>query len=837
MAHDLIAKPRRPVWTTGNSDDSDDDEDAEFAEKCQQPKEDAVDGGIQSEKSSPNEIFSTVPGEKYFHRENTSAEPDVKVFTSSATFRSSSDSEESGNQSNEELCPELLNQKEVDKLSARFRHGSRHSIVDSFCLYKSNQSKSKGAGDYVEHVILTPNKLETLRKKRSVSTPNLSPKVSTDCSKDLDFGKPSTKPGHVFREWIDSHAVSAKRSLLPPTPYDAKQLSSVKNTAQETPFQAKHRSYRKQVDKENAAPQIKLPLQEKHGSLLPHKSAFGQNLRNTRTFAPSPAPHVPGIFHGQEHFRTPSQPSRNYSASRPFLFMASGTKGLPSSSFIGASPPMGVEINGHFYVGMKFIGRGGSCKVYEATDSNGLCVAIKVVDLQGLEPEFAAEHRNEVMILSKLQHSSRIVKLIEYELKEQENILYVVLERGELDFGVYLQQSKGKLHRLEIKYLWWQMLSAVKEIHAAGIIHSDLKPGNFLMVFGKLKLIDFGIASSLRPDVTKVTRLGKAGTYNFISPEAISEVAYDGDGEAAIKIGIKSDVWSLGCILYLMVFGMPPFGHIVKISDKEKAICNPNHLIPIPPSGKSCESDVADVLRLLENCLLEALNNALSANVIGEVKISARIESYSCKMVGPDKHLYKRMISEGSPRDLQALSPPASATFISSSPGTRQHHASGDSGSASEDNACGGVLCDAISKRTLCYLKATLNASFSPDYDFSEAKSEEFSREPSPSFVMSSVDTTMNATMAAVYCPIRDAVWNAIDREIQMSDCEVYSYNPDLCSDPFGEEGCLWSFNYFFYNRKLKRVLFFACRAHSPSNNEFFDGVDVDEMDDFMLEN
>lgn len=40
-----------------------------------------------------------------------------------------------------------------------------------------------------------------------------------------------------------------------------------------------------------------------------------------------------------------------------------------------------------------------------------------------------------------------------------------------------------------------------------------------------------------------------------------------------------------------------------------------------------------------------------------------------------------------------------------------------------------------------------------------------------------------------------------------------YSYNPDLNSDPFGEDGCLWSFNYFFYNKKLKRIVFLSCRA------------------------
>ena len=46
----------------------------------------------------------------------------------------------------------------------------------------------------------------------------------------------------------------------------------------------------------------------------------------------------------------------------------------------------------------------------------------------------------------------------------------------------------------------------------------------------------------------------------------------------------------------------------------------------------------------------------------------------------------------------------------------------------------------------------------------------------------------------------------------------MYSYNPDLASDPYGDAGCLWSFNFFFYNQKLKRILFFTCQARSRMN-------------------
>lgn len=56
-----------------------------------------------------------------------------------------------------------------------------------------------------------------------------------------------------------------------------------------------------------------------------------------------------------------------------------------------------------------------------------------------------------------------------------------------------------------------------------------------------------------------------------------------------------------------------------------------------------------------------------------------------------------------------------------------------------------------------------------------------------------------------------------MDEEICLAECDIYSYNPDLDSDPFGEDGSLWSFNYFFYNKRLKRIVFFSCRSISGS--------------------
>ncbi|XP_038248780.1 repressor of RNA polymerase III transcription MAF1 homolog isoform X2 [Dermochelys coriacea] len=128
-----------------------------------------------------------------------------------------------------------------------------------------------------------------------------------------------------------------------------------------------------------------------------------------------------------------------------------------------------------------------------------------------------------------------------------------------------------------------------------------------------------------------------------------------------------------------------------------------------------------------------------------------------------------------------------------------------------------GPLSDKCSRKTLFYLIATLNESFRPDYDFSAAKSHEFSREPSLNWVVNAVNCSLFSAVREDFKALKPHLWDAVDEEICLSECDIYSYNPDLDSDPFGEEGSLWSFNYFFYNKRLKRIVFFTCRSISGS--------------------
>ena len=109
-----------------------------------------------------------------------------------------------------------------------------------------------------------------------------------------------------------------------------------------------------------------------------------------------------------------------------------------------------------------------------------------------------------------------------------------------------------------------------RDVHNTNILHADIKPGNFLLVAGELKLIDFGLAMELVPGQEFVQKKYLLGTKDYMSPEVYAgyviengeidrEATAQGEGVRYTK---KVDIWALGIILYQIVYSNLPFSNV-----------------------------------------------------------------------------------------------------------------------------------------------------------------------------------------------------------------------------------------------------------------------------------
>eukprot|EP00510_Aplanochytrium_minuta_P002063 CAMPEP_0184022432 /NCGR_PEP_ID=MMETSP0954-20121128/10600_1 /TAXON_ID=627963 /ORGANISM="Aplanochytrium sp, Strain PBS07" /LENGTH=607 /DNA_ID=CAMNT_0026304801 /DNA_START=199 /DNA_END=2022 /DNA_ORIENTATION=- len=258
------------------------------------------------------------------------------------------------------------------------------------------------------------------------------------------------------------------------------------------------------------------------------------------------------------------------------------------------------QVNGNEYLRLAVIGRGGSSKVFKVLaleENEPKIYALKRIKLNKVEHNTISCFKNEIRLMESLHGQPNIIQIIDSEVNIAKQVIYVIMEFGEIDLNKRLTQKRkeniddtelgvamvGNLSVNFIRLIWVDMLQAVYAVHEKRIVHGDLKPANFLFVKGVLKLIDFGIAKEIANDTVNIVRDTQVGTINFMSPEAIvgNGQANRSKAEGDLKLGRESDVWSLGCILYQMIYGHPPFHHL-KIFEKLRAIPDPKYEIPYP---------------------------------------------------------------------------------------------------------------------------------------------------------------------------------------------------------------------------------------------------------------
>jgi serine/threonine-protein kinase TTK/MPS1 len=258
-----------------------------------------------------------------------------------------------------------------------------------------------------------------------------------------------------------------------------------------------------------------------------------------------------------------------------------------------------IYVRGKKYYTLGTIGSGRGSEIFKVTDYDGNFYALKRVHI-GMEDSgyLRQSYENEIELLRVLASEDRIIHLIDSEITGSEVLM--VLELGDTDLSQIIRaDNRAAINLHYIRHTWKQILRAVKAIHEQKIIHGDLKPSNFVLVQGTIKLIDFGIAKMLHDDSTstnfKPEQLARS-SFRYRAPEKLCRV----EGAAVpVKVGRAADVWSLGCILYELVYGKSPFPE--SVNQFREAATNPAYDIAFQRLSNSHDFDC--LVDVMERCL------------------------------------------------------------------------------------------------------------------------------------------------------------------------------------------------------------------------------------------
>ena len=209
-----------------------------------------------------------------------------------------------------------------------------------------------------------------------------------------------------------------------------------------------------------------------------------------------------------------------------------------------------IGSNGRYRI-QDVIGEGGMGVVYEAHDVQvDRQVAIKLVRRECLtDSKFVTRFRRELEVTSQLRHPSTIRVYEHGETDDGRPYMVMELLTGQ---SLAERLEQGRIPEFQALQFARQIAESLSEAHEHGIFHRDLKPDNIFIetvgVTTVIKVLDFGIAGGL--DALKLTRAGEVfGTPQYMSPEQCNGTDLDH----------RTDIYSLGCILYEMLEGKPPF--------------------------------------------------------------------------------------------------------------------------------------------------------------------------------------------------------------------------------------------------------------------------------------
>jgi serine/threonine-protein kinase len=247
------------------------------------------------------------------------------------------------------------------------------------------------------------------------------------------------------------------------------------------------------------------------------------------------------------------------------------------------------EILGQKYKLVRLLGQGGMGAVYEAVQTDTLDrVAVKVLHDHLLDGggEGGRRFHREVRAISRIQ-SEHIVRVLDAGTDEATGRLYLVTEYLAGEDLQRLMDRIGPLSPEGAVRIVIETLRGLAKAHAARVIHRDIKPANLFVTRGpgsslKVKILDFGIAKlgveplGLGPTTNLTVTGGLLGSPLYMSPEQVQD---------SRNVDPRSDLWSIGCVLYAALSGRAPHQHLTSLGQLLVAICvaRPPSLLEVAP--------------------------------------------------------------------------------------------------------------------------------------------------------------------------------------------------------------------------------------------------------------
>nr|XP_045223653.1 serine/threonine-protein kinase 36 isoform X4 [Macaca fascicularis] len=194
---------------------------------------------------------------------------------------------------------------------------------------------------------------------------------------------------------------------------------------------------------------------------------------------------------------------------------------------------------------LEMIGEGSFGRVYKGRRKySAQVVALKFIPKLGRSEKELRNLQREIEIMRGLRHPNIVHMLDSFET-DKEVVVVTDYAEGEL---FQILEDDGKLPEDQVQAIAAQLVSALYYLHSHRILHRDMKPQNILLAKGGgIKLCDFGFARAMSTNTMVLTSI--KGTPLYMSPELVEERPYDH----------TADLWSVGCILYELAVGTPPF--------------------------------------------------------------------------------------------------------------------------------------------------------------------------------------------------------------------------------------------------------------------------------------